>query len=95
MDRFWSAAAAAEQLQQVQGHGVRPVKGGGAGNSIIGLSGVANDSTDAEQRERAEEIRASAALPPTKYSLLHMLAYVFYIPLYIAGPIVPFNAFAR
>ena len=95
MDRFWSAATAAEQQQQLQGQGLRPVKGGGADSSIIGLSGVANDSTDAEQRERAEELRASTALPPNKYSLLHMLAYVFYIPLYIAGPIVPFNAFAR
>jgi hypothetical protein len=80
IDRFWSLAPADQQQQQ------RPAK-----SSIIGLSG-ASDSIDAE---RAEELRADERLPASKYCLLPMLAYVFYIPLYIAGPIVPFNTFAR
>jgi D-alanyl-lipoteichoic acid acyltransferase DltB (MBOAT superfamily) len=89
MDRFWSLAPADQQHASA-----RPVKSsnGGGGGKIIGLSGVASDSPDLE---RIEELRADTCLPPHKYSLLHMLAYVFYIPLYIAGPIVPFNAFAR
>lgn len=85
MDRFWSLSP--EDHQQ---HVTRPVKSSGSSN-IIGLSGVACD-VDAE---RAEELRADTPLPPAKYSLLCMLAYVFYVPLYIAGPIVPFNTFAR
>ncbi|EGC31081.1 hypothetical protein DICPUDRAFT_157122 [Dictyostelium purpureum] len=31
--------------------------------------------------------------PLDHYSLSHFIAYIFYIPLYIAGPIVTFNAF--
>lgn len=31
--------------------------------------------------------------PVENYSLAHFLAYIFYIPLYIAGPIASFNAF--
>ncbi len=91
MDRFWGLAPAPADLQQLQPAGTRPVKVS-SGGKIIGLSGVASDSPDAE---RTEELRADIALSPDKYSLLRMLAYVFYIPLYIAGPIVPFNAFAR
>jgi len=32
-------------------------------------------------------------LNKTQYDLSHFLAYVFYLPLYIAGPIISFNAF--
>lgn len=94
MDRFWSLAPAPADLQHLQPAGVRSVKGSSSsgGGKIIGLSGSASDSPDAE---RTEELRADVALSPDKYSVLCMLAYVFYIPLYIAGPIVSFNSFAR
>ena len=94
MDRFWSLGPAPADLQHLQPAGVRSVKGSSSsgGGKIIGLSGSASDSPDAE---RTEELRADVALSPDKYSVLCMLAYVFYIPLYIAGPIVSFNSFAR
>jgi D-alanyl-lipoteichoic acid acyltransferase DltB (MBOAT superfamily) len=34
-------------------------------------------------------------LPKSQYGLLHFLAYIFYPPLYIAGPIVSYNAFTH
>ena len=64
-------------------------------SSIIGVSGAAGDCVASERMERAEELRADECLPSSSYTLLRMLAYVFYVPLYIAGPIVPFNTFAR
>lgn len=85
MDRFWSLAPADPEHVQLSLSTKNT-------SSIIGLSGNLSDSTD---KERAEELRAEISLPSNSYSLLRMLAYVFYIPLYIAGPIVPFNSFAR
>lgn len=37
--------------------------------------------------------REKSHLPASAYSLLHYFAYVFYIPLHLAGPIVTFNSF--
>eukprot|EP01137_Pigoraptor_chileana_P016736 Opistho-2@73771 len=39
------------------------------------------------------EARVSMHLPLSQYSLFHAFAYMFYLPLYIAGPVLPFNAF--
>ena len=47
-----------------------------------------------DELEHAEESRADIHRPSNKYSFLAMLAYLFYIPLYIAGPITSFNSFS-
>ncbi len=52
----------------------------------------AGGSSDA--LEHAEESRADQHLPCHKYTFISMVAYLFYIPLYIAGPITSFNSFS-
>ena len=42
----------------------------------------------------ALQARQKASLPASAYSLITYLAYVYYPPLYIAGPICTFNSFA-
>ena len=83
MDRFWSVSPRAPEYK-------RPDKEGS--DRIIGGTSA---SSDLVQAERLEEERVDFAVAPHHYTLLRMLAYVFYIPLYIAGPIVSFNAFAK
>ena len=39
------------------------------------------------------EQRVVTPLPPSSYDVLAFLAYVFYVPLHLAGPILPANAF--
>ena len=52
---------------------------------------IAN-SSDALEHE--EDSRADVHRPYHKYSFIAMVAYLFYIPLYIAGPITSFNSFS-
>lgn len=42
----------------------------------------------------AVQTRQKAHLPASAYSLTIYLAYIFYPPLYLAGPILTFNSFA-
>jgi len=42
----------------------------------------------------ALQARQKASLPASAYNLITYLAYVYYPPLYIAGPICTFNSFA-
>ncbi len=42
----------------------------------------------------ALQARQKAFLPASAYNLITYLAYVYYPPLYIAGPICTFNSFA-
>lgn len=51
-------------------------------------------SSGSDAMERAEESRADQHRPSHSYSFISMLAYLFYIPLYIAGPITSFNSFS-
>jgi hypothetical protein len=60
---------------------VTEVKDGNTRNSIDAL-------------EHDEELRADIHRPCQKYSFIAMVAYLFYIPLYIAGPITSFNSFS-
>lgn len=40
------------------------------------------------------QVRQRALLPGDAYDLVSYLGYIFYPPLYIAGPILTFNSFA-
>ena len=40
------------------------------------------------------QVRAAAGQPLSAYSAISFFEYVFYPPLYLAGPILTFNAFA-
>ncbi len=51
-------------------------------------------SASVDELEHAEESRADIHRPCHKYSFVAMVAYLFYIPLYIAGPITSFNSFS-
>ena len=42
----------------------------------------------------ALQARQKTSLPASAYNLITYLAYVYYPPLYIAGPICTFNSFA-
>ena len=46
------------------------------------------------RRRRRYANRVVDALPLGEYSLANCLAHAFYVPLYLAGPTVTFNAFA-
>ena len=40
------------------------------------------------------QVRAVTSLPLSEYSAMRFFEYMFYPPLYLAGPILTFNAFA-
>ena len=46
-------------------------------------------------KAKADDGATEQHLPLEQYGIVAFVAYVFYIPLYIAGPIVSFNAFIR
>ena len=49
----------------------------------------------AERTERGRKVRSETSRPLQEYTVLHYIAYVGYWPLYLAGPIMTFNDFAR
>jgi hypothetical protein len=53
-----------------------------------------SNPSSSDALEHDEEARADPHRPGQKYSFLAMVAYLFYIPLYIAGPITTFNSFS-
>ena len=57
-------------------------------------AGVKNDRADKEERDVYDyHARVSAHRPMADYSLWHCLGYVFYAPLYLAGPTITYNAY--
>ena len=51
----------------------------------------ARPTASSERNDYRHRINASLSL--TAYHVLHFLLYVFYVPLFLSGPIVTFNAF--
>lgn len=43
--------------------------------------------------EFSYERRMDTSLPASSYSFVAYFAYLFYVPLYLTGPIITFNAF--
>jgi D-alanyl-lipoteichoic acid acyltransferase DltB (MBOAT superfamily) len=54
-----------------------------------------DDSSSAAAPHGDSTAADDSALPTESYSLLHYMAYILYAPLYMAGPIITFNAFVR
>lgn len=59
-----------------------------------GVRGV-NDDRHSEKKVNVFDYsaRVSAHRPMQDYSLWHCLGYVFYAPLYLAGPTITYNAY--
>lgn len=64
-----------------------------AGRPDSGGNKPAGDRHDAELGPYDYSTRVLVHRPLEEYSLLHCLGYVFYAPLYLAGPTLTFNAY--
>ena len=81
MDRYWSLCAASAPATK------------DAAGTPKGKSSTADSPTAAGAAEKDYEARVRAPLPPAYYDLVSYIAYVFYVPLHLAGPILPANSF--
>lgn len=86
MDRFWAAKSGAAGDCNPAKDGVAAV-GGGIGVGDAGGEAASGGRTVVTYRWHERTSRAGP-----DYCLPHFLAYVFYVPLYLAGPTITFNA---
>jgi D-alanyl-lipoteichoic acid acyltransferase DltB (MBOAT superfamily) len=75
MDRYWAATSLA---------GVLPSSSSSSGSSA---SSAAATTLEADKAEYAARVETSQQ----DYGLLLFLAYVFYVPLFVAGPVMTYN----
>ena len=81
MDAHW-----ASQLQKIE-----PTRPNSAASAD--LTAPSESITPCSDGSRDIAVRAASPRPEEEYSLVNCLAYCLYCPLYMAGPILSFNAF--
>ena len=84
-----SSSIALVVSQQVPGRGDYRLE-----SAALHKCGKAQTCPSNEATLPALQVRTQQALPWSAYSFSTCVAYALYPPLYIAGPILPFNAFA-
>ena len=59
----------------------------------IGLLDLANSEVSSETHRDCKYRKCEECLPICEYNLINFMSYILYAPLYIAGPIITFNAY--
>ncbi len=96
MDYLWAAKREHGLTIREKSASGNSDEGGGGGDAEGGPENERVSSSDAGRgRELTRENLANNARPMGDYNIVNYFSYIFYTPLYTAGPIITFNAFVE